>query len=180
MINLETEKSLALDAQERYDIIAMAMDAADDNGFINSFIFERALYVYAAIYLYPEHQESISKAAAQNLIKAWNILIENDFLINMVEEHEQVLEQLSKEANIWYEEYSDWAHSARGILEMIQEYSGNIVQGAASRLTSTAQETGVTELLEIAKDWGMDREALKSTPEPKTNIVEAESLFKTE
>ena len=43
MIDFEKEKSLALDAQERYDIIAFAMDAADDDGFINSFIFERAL-----------------------------------------------------------------------------------------------------------------------------------------
>ena len=43
MIDFEKEKSLALDAQERYDIIAFAMDAADDEGFINSFIFERAL-----------------------------------------------------------------------------------------------------------------------------------------
>ena len=59
MINLENEKSLALDAQERYDIIGFAMDAADDNGFINSFVFERALYCFAAIVLYPEHKDKI-------------------------------------------------------------------------------------------------------------------------
>jgi hypothetical protein len=70
MINLETEKSLALDAQERYDIISFAMDAADDNGFINSFVFERALYCYAAIMLYPEHKEELAELATSNLIAA--------------------------------------------------------------------------------------------------------------
>lgn len=70
MINLEIEKSLALDAQERYDIISFAMDAADDNGFINSFVFERALYCYAAIMLYPELKEDLSEKVASNLINA--------------------------------------------------------------------------------------------------------------
>lgn len=70
MINLETEKSLALDAQERYDIISFAMDAADDNGFINSFVFERALYCYAAIMLYPEIAEELSEKVISNLISA--------------------------------------------------------------------------------------------------------------
>lgn len=70
MINLETEKSLALDAQERYDIISFAMDAADDNGFINSFVFERALYCYTAIMLYPELKEDLSEKVASDLINA--------------------------------------------------------------------------------------------------------------
>ena len=70
MINLENEKSLALDAQERYDVISFAMDAADDNGFINSFIFERALYCYAAIMLYPEKKDILSQAVAADLIQA--------------------------------------------------------------------------------------------------------------
>jgi hypothetical protein len=46
------------------------MDAADDNGFINSFIFERALYCYAAIMLYPEHKEELAELATSNLIAA--------------------------------------------------------------------------------------------------------------
>ena len=124
MINLETEKSLTLSAQERYDIISMAMDAADDNGFINSFVFERALYIYAAIILYPEHKDVISKAAAADLIKTWETLVENGVLESMVKDYSEDLDQLSQESKHWYNEYSDCAHSARGILEMIQQYSG--------------------------------------------------------
>lgn len=70
MINLDLEKTLALDAQERYDVISFAVDAADDNGFINSFILERALYVYAAIMLYPEKKDEVSSLIVNNLISA--------------------------------------------------------------------------------------------------------------
>lgn len=152
MINLETEKSLALDAQERYDIISFAMDAADDNGFINSFVFERALYCYAAIMLYPEHANTMSEVVATNLITAWTTLLDGGFIDKMAKEYETTLNQLATEADAWFKEYADWAHSARGVLEMVQQFSGNIVQTAANKLTSTAEETGVSELLNIADE----------------------------
>ena len=160
MINLEIEKELTLSAQERYDIIAMAMDAADDNGFINCFIFERALFVYAAVYLYPEHQALISQAAAENLIKTWEELIADGLLENLAKDYADDVKQLATEGQKWYDEYAQWAHSARGILEVVQQYTGNIVGNAASRLTQTAQEDG-----------------LKSAPAPKENVIDAESLF---
>ena len=178
MINLETEKSLALDAQERYDIISFAMDAADDNGFINSFVFERALYCYAAIMLYPEHKEELSELATSNLISAWNKILEENIFEQMIKSYETTITILCQEAENWFKEYSDWAHSARGVLEMVQQFSGNIVQTAADQLNSTVEETGVGELLNIADEWGMNRELLKEE-NVKENIKEQneESLF---
>ncbi len=178
MINFEVEKSLALDAQERYDIIAMAIDAADDNGFINSFILERALCCYAAIILYPERGEAISEATSKDLLSSWKNLIEDDTIKTMREEYADTLEVLFKEAEIWYSEYSDYAHSARGVLEMVQSFTGDITQGAAKLLTNTAQETGVQDLLEVADEWGMRRNALAPKAEKNnSDIVESESLF---
>lgn len=178
MINLETEKSLALDAQERYDIISFAMDAADDNGFINSFIFERALYCYAAIMLYPEYKEELSELATSNLIAAWNKILEENIFEQMIKSYETTIAILCQEAENWFKEYSDWAHSARGILDIVQQFSGNILENAANRLTTTAQETGVSNLLEVADEWGMTRGLLKEE-NIKENIKELdeESLF---
>lgn len=177
MINLETEKSLALDAQERYDIISFAMDAADDNGFINSFVFERALYCYAAIMLYPELKEDLSKKIASNLIDAWNVLLDDGLFEKMAKNYETTLNILCQEAEIWFKEYADWAHSARGILEVVQEFSGDILQNAAGRLTATAEETGVQELLEVADEWGMTRGALKDEIKTEMSPIDQESLF---
>ena len=177
MINLETEKSLALDAQERYDIISFAMDAADDNGFINSFVFERALYCYAAMMLYPEYKEELAELATSNLIAAWNKILEENIFEQMIKSYETTLTILCQEAEIWFREYADWAHSARGILDMVQQFSGNIVQNAANRLTVTAQETGVSDLLDVADEWGMSRDLLKNDNMKENAPIEQESLF---
>ena len=175
MINLEFEKTSALDAQERYDIISMAADAADDNGFINSFIFERALYCFAAIILYPDRKEELAALAANNPLDSWKKLIEDDTLQEMRENYKEELDKLIEEATVWYDEYAEYAHSARGILEMVQQYTGNITQNAAKLLTNTAEETGVQELLDTAQEWGMGRDAL--APQPKQKIADVESLF---
>ena len=176
MINLENEKSLALDAQERYDIISFAMDAADDNGFINSFVFERALYCFAAITLYPERKDEIVSHMQNSPIEGWKFLINNGLIEQMQKDHESTLNQLADEAKIWFDEYADWAHSARGVLSIVQQFSGNIVQNAAASLTGAARESGVSQLLEVAEDWGMTRDALKDRPQPEASEDE-ESLF---
>lgn len=152
MIDFTKEKSLALDAQERYDIISFAMDAADDNGFINSFIYERALSCYAAIMLYPEHKDILAAAIAEDLLRSWKVLLENGTIDAMIKDYEDTLDVLFQEAEQWYKEYADWAHSARGIIDMIQGFTGNIVENAAARLTQTAEQTGVQELLEVADE----------------------------
>ena len=70
MINLIFEHDSHLSSQDRYDIISFAMEAADDNGFINSFVYERALYCYAAIMLYPERREEIGNLLSDSPIVA--------------------------------------------------------------------------------------------------------------
>ena len=177
MINLDLEKSLALDAQERYDIISFAMDAADDNGFINSFVFERALYCFAAVILYPEQKEIISKALAVNPVETWKTLVENGFIEQMQKDYELTLNQLAAEAEQWYKEYSDWAHSARGILNIVQQFTGDFIGNAAKTLKATMEESGAEQIIDIANEWGMGRDALKDAPKEEIKENSEESLF---
>lgn len=177
MINLKIEKSLALDAQERYDIISFAMDAADDNGFINSFVFERALYCFAAVMLYPEQKEIISEALAISPVETWKTLVNNGFIEQMIKDYEPTLNQLAEEAQIWFKEYSDWAHSARGILDIVQQFTGDFVGNAANTLKASMQETGAEQLIDIANEWGMGRDALKDAPKEEEKETDEESLF---
>ena len=60
---------------------------------------------------------------------------------------------------------------------MVQQFSGNIVQNAANRLTVTAQETGVSDLLDVADEWGMSRDLLKNDNMKENAPIEQESLF---
>ena len=61
MINLAQEESYKLSAKDRYDILSFAIEAADDGGFVSSFVFERAMYLYAAIILDEDRADDIIK-----------------------------------------------------------------------------------------------------------------------
>lgn len=177
MINLDQELAATLSPQERYDIISFAMNAADDNGFINSFVYERALYMYAAIVLYPDQKDDLSSRVADNILDAWEYMIGENIIQTMLQEHKVAIELLTKEAQTWYEEYAEWAHSVRGILDVVQDYTGEIVDSAAKRLQQTSDETGVAQLLNIADDWGMNRQM----PQVENNVVPLDdSLFNKE
>lgn len=98
----------------------------------------------------------------------------------MKDQYPEEIKVLCDEGAVWYDEYADYAHSARGILEMVQAFTGNITQNAAQLLTNTAQETGVQDLLEVADSWGIGKDALKPANENRGRVIEAESLFKQE
>lgn len=167
--HLVDQKECKLSAQERYDIISFAIDAAVDNGFLNSFIFSRALYVYASIILYPERKDEIAKLAAQNINEAWSTLLHDDTLDALAKDYPLEVKILNDEGIAWFDEYSKYSQSARGLLSTIQEFSGDIVQAAAEQLRNSAAQSGVQNVIEIADKWGMNNAveapAAKSTPD---------------
>ena len=151
-INLEKEKNFALSAADRYDIISFAIEAADDSGFLNSFVFERALYCYAALMLMEDNKIEIQAKLTGNLMDAWDYCVEEGIIDEMVAQYSEVINQLSSEASIWFEEYNTYVTSARGILSIVEQFSGDIVQSAASALSKTAEDTGVNNIIDIANE----------------------------
>lgn len=165
-INLQQEKNLVLSAQERYDVIDFAVQAAEDNGFMNSFIFERALWLYAAILLCEDRREEISSMIAEDLLVAWQELVADGTLENICAEFADDLDMLAAEAMTWFEEYVAYAHSARGLLDTIQSLSGDIVARAADQLKGMQTNGDFQQVLNIAQEWGMNN-----------GTMDVESLF---
>ena len=155
-INLDFEKTSHLTTQERYDIMNFATMAAEDDGFMNSFIFERALYVFAAIRLIEDRHDEIAKLAANNMNTAWQTLLEDGTIDELAENYATDLDMLAQEGSIWYQEYTEYAHSARGLLNTIQTFSGDIVRNAAEQLKSASTDDGVQQILQAAESWGMN------------------------
>lgn len=153
---LDKQKESKLSTQDRYDIISFSVDAAVDNGFVNSFIFGRALYVFAAIVLIPDRKEEISHLAAENINKAWDTLLQDGTLEKMASDFSAEMDLLSEEGGVWLNEFSKYAQSARGLLNTIQEFSGDIVQAAADQLRNSTTQSGVQSVLDIADKWGMN------------------------
>lgn len=172
-MNLEQEKTLKLTAQDRYEILDFAIQAAEDGGFLNSFVYHRAIYLYAAIVLFEDRKEELSHIIAKSPIQAWDTLLKDNTINTMLEQYPQEMDILSAEAEKWYNEYEKYIHSARGVLNTVQELSGDIIESAARQLKSSAQETGVSDLLEIADEWGMNR-SLDDIKKENSNIEENE------
>lgn len=166
MIKLKEEKDCALSAKDRYDILNFAINDAFTGEFVSSFIYERALYCYAAIILMEDNADEIRAAISEDLIAGWDKLVkETDIIQEMSEKYNSDLALLAEEAWLWFDEYNKYATSARGVLNLVEQFSGDIVANAANTLRTTAEETGVSNVIQIADDWGMNREKIKSEPE---------------
>ena len=177
MINLAQEESYKLSAKDRYDILSFAIEAADDGGFVSSFIFERAMYLYAAIILNEDRADDIRKKIIQNLIEAWDYAIQEKIIQEMLENYKDDLDQLAEEGWSWFEEYNNYILSARGVLSFAQEFSGDIVSSAATVLKDTMEETGAKNIIDIADEWGMNRTILKSEETKEIKEENSETLF---
>lgn len=168
-INLELEKSLSLTSQDVYDILDFSTQAAYDDGFMNSYIFERAIYIFSAIRLYPDKAEEITPLAAQNINLTWNYLLENGIVEDMISNYEAECNYLSEYGKQWFEDYTKYALSARGLLNNIQSFTGDLVNQAANKFKEFNDGSEIQEVLEIADQWGMN-----NAPVMKVN---SESLF---
>lgn len=175
MIDLTIEKNKQLSSQDLYDIMSFAMQSAEDGGFLNSFIFQRALYCFAAVVIFQERKDELAPMVAENVLTAWDALLEDGTLDELRANYQEEMDYLADNGRIWFEEFGAYAHSARGLLNTIQEFSGDILGEAANKLTATAKETGVQELLQVADEWGMNNHPISA--EETVVEVDEESLF---
>lgn len=183
MINLEQEKKISFTTQQVYDVVSFAVQAAEDNGFINSFVLERALYEYMVLLtLDGEEKSKLASLVAQNVNEAWTYLLENDVLPEFIKEHGEDIDYVAEVAANWSKEYTEYAHSARGVLAAFQEVTGNINQVAAEQLQKITGGEETKEVLRIANDWGLNRKPEDATE--KLSVVDGgkkdeDSLFDT-
>lgn len=178
MINLAQEESYKLSAKDRYDILSFAIEAADDGGFVSSFIFERAMYLYAAIILDEDRADDLREKITQNLVEAWDYAVQEKIIQEMQEKYSEDLNKLADEGWTWFEEYNNYSLSARGILSLVEQFTGNAVNSAASALQNSANQAGVTDILNIADEWGMNRTITKLEHQDRIQEkTEDESLF---
>lgn len=176
-ILFETETAKKLTSQDMYDIIHFAAQSAEDNGFVNQFVFERALYAYAAIILYPERKEEIGRMVSNNILDAWDALLADGTIEDMNKNFAVDMDALGQIGSVWLDDYIKYLQSARGILSSFQEFSGDIIQTAVEKFKTVSDEVGANQVLEIANNWGMNNnpekevQAIANKEKPKFEIV---------
>lgn len=166
-ILFETETAKKLTSQDMYDIIHFAAQSAEDNGFVNQFVFERALYAYAAIILYPDRKEEIGRMVANNILDAWDALLVDGTIEDMNKNFAVDMDALGRIGSVWLDDYIKYLQSARGIFSTFQTFSGDIVESTVNRFKDAFNESDAKTVLEIADKWGMN-----NTPKDESKLKE--------
>ena len=158
-MNLEQEKNNVFTPQETYEIISAAIDMADDEGFVNSYVFERALYVCAARILYEDKTDEINTSLLENgsPLITWKELLEDDTIDQMIAEYSESLDYLATLGVTWFEEYTEAAHSLRSLIDVIQAFTDGMAGNMGKQLDMFKQDTEVQNVIDIADKWGLDR-----------------------
>ena len=163
--NLETTRKLT--SQDIYDIIHFSAQSAEDNGFVNQYVFERALYAYAAIILYPDRKEEIGRMVSNNILDAWDALVSDGTTSDMETNFSSDIKILGEVGSVWLDDYIKYLQSARGIFSTFQTFSGDIVESTVNRFKDTFNESDAKTVLEIADKWGMN-----NTPKDESKLKE--------
>lgn len=163
--NLETTRKLT--SQDIYDIIHFSAQSAEDNGFVNQYVFERALYAYAAIILYPDRKEEISRMVSNNILDAWDALVSDGTTSDMEKNFSSDIKILGEVGSVWLDDYIKYLQSARGIFSTFQTFSGDIVESTVNRFKDAFNESDAKTVLEIADKWGMN-----NTPKDESKLKE--------
>ena len=163
--NLETTRKLT--SQDIYDIIHFSAQSAEDNGFVNQYVFERALYAYAAIILYPDRKEEIGRMVSDNILDAWDALVSDGTTSDMETNFSSDIKILGEVGSVWLDDYIKYLQSARGIFSTFQTFSGDIVESTVNRFKDAFSESDAKTVLEIADKWGMN-----NTPKDESKLKE--------
>ena len=166
-ILFETETAKKLTSQDMYDIIHFAAQSAEDNGFVNQFVFERALYAYAAIILYPDRKEELGRIVSDNILDAWDALLTDGTIADMNENFAVDMDALGRIGSVWLDDYIKYLQSMRGVFSVFQNFSGDIVESTVNRFKDAFSESDAQAVLDIADKWGMN-----NTPKDESKLKE--------
>lgn len=161
-INLSEEKDNIFSARARYDIIADAIEAAYDDGFMNGFIFPRVVLLgIAAQYFEDDFEydretfESPRLAIKTMPLELWDLNLQNDVLIKTVDAIPLEVNDILQTGNLWFMDYTSYAYSLRGLLDNIAPLIEGVTQRADQELNDLLNNGEIQEAINTGKDWGL-------------------------
>jgi hypothetical protein len=156
MINLAFEKDENLSPQNIYDIVADALDLAEDDGFLNSYVFERALYIFTARALYTDIADDINSSLLEDgsPLITWQKLIENETIDTMLAEHGTLLDTIAEVGDRWFEEYNEYLLSTRSLVPLVEKLTSGMADSLGKQVDAL-QNGGLQDIQKFAQEWGM-------------------------
>ena len=163
-IDLKLEKECEFSAQDRYDIISAAVTDSYDDGFMNQFIFERALYCYALAAFSETDEDARTELFFNIHTNPLDYWMEHlDEIATMIQEHKETLNILAEDANLWFMDYTEYAYSTRGMLDNLGDIMGGVTQRAQDELVAMQENGELIDVMNLADKWGINNEKMQLT-----------------
>lgn len=176
MINLEQVKNCPLTSQEMYDMINSCIEAAEDNGFLNQFVFERALVCHEVLLLIEDLDDIDAPMVAENPLKAFDHFLEMGYIQSLIKNHATTVDYIGKVAAQYFEDYEKYLLSIGGVLNKAEIFSSQVLQNMGGQIKELTDNEDIKRTLQIADEWGMNRQSPKVENPVDTKQV-LDSLF---
>ena len=159
MINIEEVLNCPLTSQEIYDMINSCLEEAEDNGFLNQFVFERALVCHEVLLLIEDLDDIDGPMVAENPLTAFDHFLEMGYIQNLIKNHAATVDYIGKIAAQYFEDYEKYLLSIGGVLNKAEIFSSEILQNMAGQMNDLTKNNEIQETLKIANEWGMNRQS---------------------
>jgi len=172
MINIEEVLNCPLTSQEIYDMINSCLEEAEDNGFLNQFVFERALVCHEVLLLIEDLDDIDGPMVAENPLTAFDHFLEMGYIQNLIKNHADTVNYIGKVAAQYFEDYEKYLLSIGGVLNKAEIFSSEVLQNMAGQMNDLTKNGDIQETLKIANEWGMNRQ-----PPQVENPVDSEKVL---
>ncbi len=176
MINIEEVLNCPLTSQEIYDMINSCLEEAEDNGFLNQFVFERALVCHEVLLLIEDLDDIDGPMVAENPLTAFDHFLEMGYIQNLIKNHADTVDYIGKIAAQYFEDYEKYLLSVGGVLNKAEIFSSEVLQNMAGQFNDLTKNGDIQETLKIANEWGMNRQPPK-VENPVNSEQVLDSLF---
>jgi hypothetical protein len=152
MLNIEQIKNCPLTSQEIYDMINSCLEEAEDNGFLNQFVFERALVCHEVLLLIEDLDDIDGPMVAENPLTAFDHFLEMGYIQNLIKNHTATVDYIGKVAAQYFEDYEKYLLSIGGVLNKAKIFSSEVLQNMAGQMNDLTKNGDIQETLKIANE----------------------------
>jgi hypothetical protein len=152
MINIEEVLNCPLTSQEIYDMINSCLEEAEDNGFLNQFVFERALVCHEVLLLIEDLDDIDGPMVSENPLTAFDHFLEMGYIQNLIKNHTATVNYISKIAAQYFEDYEKYLLSVGGVLNKAEIFSSEVLQNMAGQMNDLTKNGNIQETLKIANE----------------------------
>ena len=154
-IDIQKEQNRTISTQDAYDVIHFAIEASKDGDYINFFVFKRLLYIGLAIVIFKDREEEISSMVEENPLNAWDSLLIDGTIENLLKSYKNDCEYLADESLEWYNDYVTYFDSSRAIINEVLDSIQASMNNLAGKLGEVATSDNFKKVLAVADRLGI-------------------------